>query len=115
MIAPVPENFPYAPNDGAVSGFQPKFIVVRDSDGLLKLPGTTLGARQRDFARCSEVVDWAAELLSSKLQKPKYADLTRAQALRKLEANLIDCFEMPEVYRAWVLNQTADRIAWCGR
>ena len=109
----VPEDFPFVPIASAVSGAQLKFIVARDTDGILRQSGASLTDREHDFARCAKILDWGVELLNEKLAKPKYAGLSSDKVLSKFHITLERNFDMPPAYQDWILARIAQHFRWC--
>lgn len=110
----IPEDFPYVPDASAVSGTQLKFIVSKDTDQNLRESGANLEDRERDFARCTEILDWGVELLNEKLAKPKYAGLSPDKVLCKFRITLERNFNMPSAYQDWILARISERFRWRG-
>lgn len=105
MNGKVPTDFPFPPVGSALAGAQLKFSVSRDRDGLLREAGASLADRERDFARCTEVLAWGVEFLREKSLKPKYLGVPPEALLAKLRVNLERDFQLPPVYQAWILGR----------
>ena len=107
----VPDDFPPATEEAALSGAQPKVVLGRDLDGTLKLPGDTAAGRLERYRECMDIVDWALD----KAAKPKYLGAPASMLLRMLQANLQTDFGLPSAEASWVLEQYRRRLAEAGR
>lgn len=105
----VPDDFPVLPG-GAVSGLQQKFSVCIDVDGRLREPTSRMSWRERDHARCVELLAWSLELLREKRLKPKYELLSPDELVARLKVNLLRDVGLPPSYCDWVLAGVAAEL-----
>jgi hypothetical protein len=108
----VPDDFPEAAYDSAVGGAQLKFSMRLDRDGRYREPGRLLEVREQCYSECLRIVAWAIPFMEAKVAKAKYQDLPPMRLLAKLEANLRDDFDVPHVFRSWILATVAEHFGW---
>ena len=110
MTAAVPDDFPWLEMGSSLGGAQFKLSISRDRDGKFREVGASLDEREHDFMRCQEVIHWGVDFLRQKSLKPKYAGLRPDELIAKLRINLDRDFDMPAVYRDWILLRISDLL-----
>ena len=109
---PVPDDFPREHFVSAVAGSQPKVAVRFDmASGLYTAGGPSDEQVAERYDTCTDLV----EQLVAKCRKnriTKYAELTEAQILERLLAQLLGTGWGTKAEMQWVVRQTAAELAW---
>ena len=109
----VPADFPESlPRPFSLGGVQLKVNLVKSLDGMFYEGGSEPEYRLHRHRECLLEVDWAVELLATKLPKPKYQALQRGEILKMLGVNLIRDRGLTTLEADWVLVRVASRTSW---
>jgi hypothetical protein len=111
--AEVPDDYPYAPVRGAVSGYQPKVLLTSSLDGKYYSPGNAPNERWHDWNYSTTLVSAMVEkCLESKLGKRAHMSETEIISQYYKRALAAGGRYGTEDQLRWTFTKVAKALAW---